>query len=101
MPQDEYGDGMYYTLCRWDERPQDQIANIIWHPYWFERLLYLALTYEIEQPSEEILIVNDYLVENKNLIIKPCIDRPEEWMLLVIDFLNSLPNRAVMGSLRE
>ena len=29
--QNEYGD-FTYRLCRWDERPEEEIKEIIWHP---------------------------------------------------------------------
>lgn len=29
--QNEYGD-FTYRLCRWDERPEEEIKEVIWHP---------------------------------------------------------------------
>lgn len=70
------------------------IKEIIGKPYWFDRLIYLYRTSE-NRTVEHIgafSILNSIVRDDPNLLLKSCIDRPEEWILLVLNFLNSLPN---------
>lgn len=95
MPQDEYGDDIYYTMCKWDERPLDQITNIIWLPYWFERILYLhwqKLPPNDSQQSINFQNIIDYIKQrNQKPLLEKCIDWDEEWQQIILDFLLSLP----------
>lgn len=71
----------------------DDVEEAIGRPYWFERLIYL---YEINYMKTSNLIaeigtITNYLSTHPQLYLKPCIDRPEDWQKLVIDFLETLP----------
>ena len=37
--QNEYGD-FTYRLCRWDERPEEEIKEVIWHPVMIWDVMY-------------------------------------------------------------
>jgi hypothetical protein len=72
--------------------------DVIWHPYWWERLMYFwrktlhpNSTDDFNEAREN---VDNYRLDNTDLLLKPCIDRPEEWQQLAIDFLETLPKSA-------
>ena len=105
--ENEYSDDLLYWytyLWEWHSQREQMMFNrdnksydydlkmkIIWRPYWFERLIYLALNHSIDNPNEQYIAVDNYICSNTSLLLKPCIDRPEEWQQLVIEFLETLP----------
>lgn len=81
-----------YTV---EEILQSKMIKIIWHPYWWERLNYLYMIQNNKISRESVRLFDKIymscLDKNKELILKPCIDRPEEWQRFVLEFLESLP----------
>lgn len=69
--------------------------KIIWHPYWFERILYLH--WQKLPPSNSQQAINFqkiiYYIKEKNQrpLLEKCTDWDEEWQQIVLDFLLSLP----------
>ena len=94
----------YRNATIWNEKLQDNyilqdwfisrfvVTSIIWHPYWFERLMYLQRSNELNVYAiGSRLRIQKYIDDNQELLTKHCIDRPEEGQKLVLQFLETLP----------
>lgn len=86
---------IYYNMDFLWLTSREQSFIITWHPYWFERILYLH--WQKLPPNDSQQAINfqkiiDYIKQkNQRPLLEKCIDWDEEWQQIVLDFLLSLP----------